>query len=136
MLGRGVGYVGVITEMGSRFTLSEEALAPLLTALRDRGLMLLDDRSAPDSRVGTVAARVGLPVVANDRRVDGLADRDAIDLRLRELEEIARSQGMAVGLAGPTPLTFERLAAWFPTLERKGIVLAPISAIVGRPTAG
>lgn len=136
VLGRGVGYVGVITEMGSRFTLSEEALSPVLTILRNRGLLLLDNSAAANSRAGTVGNRVGLPVVANDRRIDAVVDRDTIDLRLQELEEIARQRGVAVGLAGPLPLTFERLAAWFPTLERKGIVLVPVSAVIERPTAG
>lgn len=136
VLSRGAGYVGVVTEMGSRFTQSEEALSPILDALGSRGLLLIDNGSAAHSRVHEVAGRLGLPLVINDRFVDTVTDRDSIDLRLRELEDLARENGFAVGLAHPYPLTFERLAAWFPTLARKGIVLTPVTAVANRQTAG
>ena len=136
VLSRGAGYVGVVTEMGSRFTLSEEALAPVLAALDTRGLLLLDNGAAASNRIEEVAGRFGLPRVRNDRFVDAVTDGDAIDLRLQELEELARENGFAVGLAHPYPLTFERLAAWMPTLERKGVVLAPVTAVANRQFGG
>ena len=136
VLSRGAGYVGVVTEMGSRFTTSEEALSPVLSALGERGLLVLDNGAAADSRIGDLAGRLGLPQAANSRLIDADTERDSIDLRLQELEDLARENGFAVGLAHPYPLTFERLAAWIPTLERKGIVLAPITAVAGRPTTG
>ena len=136
VLSRGGGYVGVVTEMGSRFAGSEEALEPVLGALGDRGLLMLDNGSTVNSRIGTMAGRFGLPQVTGNRQIDADADRDAIDLRLQELEDLARENGFAVGLAHPYPLTFERLAAWIPSLERKGIVLAPITAVANRPGTG
>ena len=136
VLSRGAGYVGVVTEMGSRFTASEEALSPVLDALGKRGLLVLDNHSAENSRIDDLAAQFGLPQAANSRLIDSETDRDSIDLRLQELEDLARENGFAVGLAHPYPLTFERLAAWIPMLERKGIVLAPITAVVSRPTTG
>jgi len=136
VLSRGGGYVGVVTEMGSRFAGSEEALEPVLDALGDRGLLMLDNGSTVNSRIGTMAGRFGLPQVTGNRQIDADADRDAIDLRLQELEDLARENGFAVGLAHPYPLTFERLAAWIPMLERKGIVLAPITAVANRPGTG
>ena len=136
VLSRGAGYVGVVTEMGSRFTASEEALSPVLDALGKRGLLVLDNHTAENSRIDDLAAQFGLPQAANSRLIDSETDRDSIDLRLQELEDLARENGFAVGLAHPYPLTFERLAAWIPMLERKGIVLAPITAVVSRPTTG
>ena len=136
VLSRGAGYVGVVTEMGSRFTASEEALSPVLDALGQRGLLVLDNHTAANSRIGDLAGRFGLPQAANSRLIDSETDRDSIDLRLQELEDLARENGFAVGLAHPYPLTFERLAAWIPMLERKGFVLAPITAVVSRPTTG
>ena len=136
VLSRGAGYVGVVTEMGSRFTASEEALSPVLDALGKRGLLVLDNHSAENSRIDDLAGQFGLPQAANSRLIDSETDRDSIDLRLQELEDLARENGFAVGLAHPYPLTFERLAAWIPMLERKGIVLAPITAVVSRPTTG
>ena len=132
VLGRGTGYVGVLDTMGSRFTMAEGVLTPVLEALANRGLLFLDSRSAPRSLVGMVADDVGLARVINDRIVDGVTERDVIDLRLQELEDIARNRGIAVGLASPYPVTFERLAAWIPGLAERGIALAPVSAIADR----
>ncbi len=136
VLSRGGGYVGVMTEMGSRFSASEEALEPVLGELGDRGLLVLDNGAAANSRIGEMAGRFGLPQATGSRHIDTEADRDSIDLRLQELEDLARENGFAVGLAHPYPLTFERLAAWIPLLERKGIVLAPITAVARPPDAG
>jgi polysaccharide deacetylase 2 family uncharacterized protein YibQ len=41
---------------------------------------------------------------------------------------VARQNGVAVAASDAYPVTIERLAQWIPTLEAKGIALAPISA--------
>jgi len=128
-LGRARGYVGVVNAMGSRFTTVPEALRPVLETLNQRGLMFLDSRTAAASLGSRIAEEIGLPSAANDRFIDDIASRDAIDMRLRELEQLALERGYAVGLAYPYPVSFERIAAWIPTLEAKGIALAPITAI-------
>jgi len=48
---------------------------------------------------------------------------------LFELERIAKSAGSAVGMGLPYPVTIERLAVWAETLEAKGLVLVPVSAL-------
>jgi len=130
-LSRVSGYVGVTNYMGSRFTTSAEALKPVLKVLKSRGLLFLDSRSSARSLVSQVAEDVALPWVANNRFLDNQASRIAIDRELEALETLARRQGYAVGIAFPYPVTLERLAAWIPTLQKKGFVLAPVSALVG-----
>jgi uncharacterized protein len=45
---------------------------------------------------------------------------------------LARDRGAALGLASaPTPVAVERLAAWAALLEQRGVVLVPVSAVVG-----
>ena len=46
ILGRGVGYVGVVNYMGSRFTRSHSHMRVVLSALRKRGLLYLESHSA------------------------------------------------------------------------------------------
>ncbi|MCE2509588.1 MAG: divergent polysaccharide deacetylase family protein [Alphaproteobacteria bacterium] len=128
-LSRVTGYVGVTNYMGSRFTTSSASLKPVLKALKGRGLLFLDSRSSSRSLVSEVAGEMALPWVANNRFLDNQASRVAIDAELEALEAVARSQGHAVGIGFPYPVTLERLAAWIPTLQKKGFVLAPISAI-------
>lgn len=130
MLSRFSGYVGVTNHMGARFTASAESLRPVLKELKGRGLLFLDSRAAQKSLATSVASELGLPRSANDRFLDTEAARSAIDARLAEIEQIARRKGVAVAIGYPFPVTIERLDAWAQTLEGKGIVLVPISAIV------
>lgn len=133
VLARAQGYVGVIGALGvmrgERFAALPEAMGQVQDALRLRGLLYVDPRpGAPP------------PARAWGRSVDVLLDdtggtRGEIDRRLAELEALARERGAALGLAGAaTPVLVERIAAWAPGLDARGLVLAPVSAMIGRPT--
>jgi hypothetical protein len=132
VLGRVSGYVGVTNNMGSRFTASAEALRPVLTTLRDRGLVFVDARTTPRSVAASLATTLGLPRAINDRLIDQQAARAPIDAMLADVEKVAMETGNAVAMGQPYPVTLERLAAWLPTLEGKGIALAPITALLNR----
>jgi polysaccharide deacetylase 2 family uncharacterized protein YibQ len=132
ILARADGVVGVAALMGSRFTTSSDLMRPLLTALGERGYVYVDNNAAPFSVLPTLAGEIAVPIAINDHYIDREASRIAIDGRLQQLERIARSEGAAVAFASPYPITIERLAAWIPTLEAKGFVLAPITAVAGR----
>jgi hypothetical protein len=132
ILARADGVVGVAALMGSRFTTSSDLMRPLLTALGERGYVYVDNNAAPFSVLPTLASEIAVPIAINNHYIDREASRIAIDGRLQQLERIARAEGAAVAFASPYPITIERLATWIPTLEAKGIVLAPITAVVGR----
>lgn len=134
-LARGEGYVGVAAVMGSRFAASAEDLAPVLEALKARGLMYLDNRASDDSVASAEAARIALPLAVNDRRLDSAqASREAIDARLVQLETIAAAEGVAVAVGAPSALMIERLRDWSEGLEERGFALAPITAVANRQT--
>lgn len=130
LLSRFTGYVGVTDYMGARFTSSPDHLRPILGVLRDRGLMFLDSRSSGNSIAGKLATEIGLPRALNNRFLDSVASRHAIDARLGELERIAATTGFAIGIGFPFPVTIERIAAWSATLRAKKLVLSPVSALV------
>jgi polysaccharide deacetylase 2 family uncharacterized protein YibQ len=132
VLGRIDGYVGVTNHMGSRFTTMSDALKPVLVAINERGLMFVDSRASARSIAAKMASDIGLPRAINDRQIDQEASRPAIDGRLAEIERIARETGSAVAMAQPYPVTLERVNAWLATLETKGLVLAPVTAIANR----
>lgn len=132
VLNRVNGYVGVSNHMGSRFTAAPDALKPVLQAINTRGLLFLDSRSTPRSVATKLAGEIGLPRAFNNRFIDQEAARVAIDARLGEIEKIARENGAAVAMGFPYPVTFERVLGWIPSLEAKGIALAPISAVANR----
>ncbi len=129
LLGRFPGYVGVTNYMGAKFTASETHMQPVLQALKERGLLYLDARANRKSVAARVAKEIDMPRAANNRFIDREASRVSIDARLYELERIAKSVGTSVGIAFPFPVTVERLSAWIAGMEKKGLVLAPLTAV-------
>lgn len=132
VMSRATGYVGLTSFMGSRMTVSENDMRPVLDAIAARGLAYIDPKVTPVSIAGKLAQELGLPAVSSDRFIDQQAARDPIDRRLGQLEQIALSRGSAVGFAQAYPVTIERLRKWIPEMQKRGFVLAPISAVVSR----
>ncbi len=130
LMGRFAGYVGVVTQMGSKFTVSPEALGPVLAALQERGLMLVDSRVVRRSIAATLAGEIDLPHAINDRFADEEPSRAAIDRAFEDLVKIARQRGTAVAIVRPLPISLDRVAAWATDLASRGIALVPVSAVV------
>jgi len=135
ILGRGQGYIGVAAVLGSRFTTSEAALQPVLQALKNRGVMFLDNNTTESSVASRLAERISLPYAVNDRMLDGPEpNRDAVDARLVQIEQLALARGFSVAMSEPYPVTLERLGNWAVSLEARGFKLTPISDLaVPRP---
>jgi uncharacterized protein len=136
MLSRASGYVGIINSAGSRFQGDSGAMKPVLTQLRQRGLLYLELRTATQSASPPLVQALGLPSASVDRVLDSPATRAAVDTALAELEATARQKGFAIGVIGPHPIALERLQAWFGTLSQKGIVAVPVSAVATASGAG
>ncbi|MFC0410790.1 divergent polysaccharide deacetylase family protein [Roseomonas elaeocarpi] len=131
------GYVGAVGALGSmrgeRFAQSPELLGGVQDVLRNRGLLYVDPRptAAPAGRAARAWGRT-VDVV-----LDEPATRAGIERRFQELEQVARERGAALGIAGdPTPALVERLSAWAAGLEERGLVLAPVTAMLRRPDRG
>jgi hypothetical protein len=123
--------VGLTAFMGSRFSTSEPAMAPIVKTLADRGLLYLDNGQVANTVAKDLAPGYGLAFLTTDRILDGSsADRLTIDARLAQLERLALTRGKAIGLARPFPVTIERLRVWSKTLESRGIQLVPITRMV------
>jgi polysaccharide deacetylase 2 family uncharacterized protein YibQ len=132
ILGRSVGYVGVVNYMGSRFTRSHAQMRLVLATLRKRGLLYLESHNAMRNVVGDIAKTLKLPFAAATLQLDQAASRLAIDSQLRETERLARQLGHSVAMGFPYPVTLERIGKWAKTVEKRGFVLAPVSAISKR----
>jgi polysaccharide deacetylase 2 family uncharacterized protein YibQ len=66
--------------------------------------------------------------------VDDPASRAEIEAKLARLEQIARDNGAALGIAmEPRPVTVDRIAAWTRTVGMRGFVLVPVSALALPP---
>jgi polysaccharide deacetylase 2 family uncharacterized protein YibQ len=128
LMSRLTGYVGIANYMGARFTTSEQALAPILRETAMRGLIYVEDGSAPRSVAGEIAGANNLPFAKADVTIDAVPSAAEIDRALARLERTARDRGIAVGVANGLPASIDRIAAWAKGLDNRGLLLVPISA--------
>lgn len=120
--GSSIGVVGA----GGRFATSPAAV-PVVRELATQGLGLVE---VGGRGLGQAAAAADLPYVGNGRVIDDELAPLAIDYELAALEAEALETGRALGIAQPYPITIERLQAWIDSLADKGLVLAPVSALL------
>lgn len=128
-LSRGTGYVGVVDFLGSQFTASKDHMIPVLRAIKQRGLLYLDSSSTPRSVSASVAAQLNMVSAKATLTLDERASRTEIDRRFAELEQRAKKERRAIGIASPYPVSLERIATWVRQLEARGVALAPVSAL-------
>lgn len=132
-LSRFEGAVGVNNHMGSRFTADPEAMAVLMAALGERGLLFLDSITTGRTKGRATARTAGVPYLARDVFLDNEADPESVWARIAEVEALARRNGSAIAIAHPKGATLEVLRVWLPTLAERGITLVPLSALVRAP---
>lgn len=123
------GYVGVVNHMGSRFTAASDSIKPVLEEIHKRGLMFVDSRTSPYSRAATMARAIGLPVAINNGYIDEDLAQGEIAAELTKLEQRARTQGAAMGLARPYPVTLNAIKVWAAGLKDRDFVLVPVTSI-------
>ena len=125
LLARAPGYIAVAGG-GAGFAKSDNA-GDVLDVLARRGLALIE---LGDRQLEPVAAAAGLPYASAPRAIDQDPSERSIDDALAGLEAEALAAGSALGIAKGYPVSLERLRVWAATLEDKGLVLAPVSAVL------
>jgi uncharacterized protein len=127
-----VGYVGMMNQMGSKFMTLQPNLRPILTEMNIRGLMFVDGRTTPFSKGAKIAQGIGLPRSYIDTHIDRIPSEEEIMIQLQDLENRAKTLGVAVGLAHNYPLSITLLQKWIDGLSDQGFQLVPITATVNR----
>jgi polysaccharide deacetylase 2 family uncharacterized protein YibQ len=126
-LGRFTGYFAVANYRGGRFLASEDAVGPLFTELKERGLAFFSDDASDAGRLSSLAERQGLGYARADVELDREPDRASLDAALNQLEGLARRTGMAVGVVRLHEAMIERIAQWSQQLPERGLRLVPLS---------
>jgi hypothetical protein len=134
LMSRFAGYAGVMNYLGGRFMADETAIYGALSELAQRGLFFLDDGAAPQSLAAKLAPKLSLPNARVDVIIDQRNTPQAMDAALSQLEAAARDKGAAIGFANATPAAIVRVARFARDLERRGIALAPVSAVLSQKT--
>ena len=132
VLSRASGYFGVINYQGAKFGADTASIEPVFEVLAERGLAFIDDGSVHKAFFGQVADAQGLRFARAAGPVDTRQSPQDIAAEFMELESIAREHGGAIGAGFAFPVTIEAASLWIDSLEEKGLVLAPVSALVPR----
>ena len=127
-MSRFAGYAGITNYMGGRFLAEPVSLRPVLAELKARGLVFLEDAATPPSSLKQVGGMTGLKSRHADVLIDANPEAASIKAALAQLEELARTNGFAIGTGSGLEITIDTIAEWAKELEDKGIVLVPVSA--------
>ena len=130
LMSRFSGYAGVINYLGGRYMADDAALGATLAEIERRGLYFIDDGEARQSRVAAIAPALSLPHAIVDVSIDARATPQAIDAALTQLELRAREKGAALGFVNAAPMALAQVARFVGGLEKRGVALAPVSAIL------
>jgi polysaccharide deacetylase 2 family uncharacterized protein YibQ len=116
--------------MGGKLLSTPTALQPVLDEMAKRGLLFLDDGSAPRGPVLDLSARTGLPALRADRVVEAAGSAKPLRTLLAEVEAIAQRNGRAVITVPALAANIEIFTNWESELAGRNIVVAPLSAVV------
>jgi len=126
------GYVGLLNNMGARFTASGADFGPVMEELGARGLGYLDDGSSNRSLAPQLAQANRVPFARVDSVVDTNPARAPILAALQALEDKAKANGSAIGIVSALPVSIEVVTEWARGLSDKGIEIVPASALMGK----
>ena len=131
LLSRISGYVGATGALGmmrgERFAALTDQMDSVLADLAARGLLYVDARPGQAPLAGIWNRSIDLVIDTSPARED-------IEAGLDQLGALALDKGSAVGLVGVVrPMTVERIGVWVDRMADRGLVLAPLSALVQMP---
>lgn len=125
------GYVGIVNFMGGKLMSTPEPYGVLLEDMSRRGLLFLDDGSNPTSRTRELGRSLSLPTGMGDHVYDASAGR-SLEAVLAEMETVAKRKGHAIITIPTVPANVDKVVAWSREIQARGLVLAPVSAIIDR----
>ncbi len=123
-LSRVEGYAGINNHEGSVFTADRGALVPVAEALYGRGVFFLDSRTTPLSQVVAVSRAFGVPSADRDIFLDDDQASPAVAHQLKELERVAREQGIAIAIGHPHAATLDLVTRWCADLKGYRLIKA------------
>lgn len=104
------GVTGISNHMGSLLTQDKERMRWLMEELsRHREMIFVDSRTTPKTVAGQAASNQNIRYAERDVFLDNKLSEDYIDNKVRELLNLARSRGDAIGIAHPHRVTLEVL---------------------------
>jgi len=129
-----IPYVtGINNHMGSLLTQQHEHMLWLMQEINQHGnLFFVDSRTITSSVAQHVAAENHIPNLRRDIFLDNDKDPSQIRLQFRNLIALAQSRGTALAIGHPYPQTLSFLQKQLPRLQKYGVELISVSALIER----
>ena len=125
------GVVGVNNHQGSLATRDRRVMQAVIGVLKQRDLFFLDSLTSSESVAYNTARSFDVPTARNDLFLDDdTEDPAVVEARLRELVEVARARGQAIGIAHPKPWTLAAIAKSEGMLRESGVELVFVSQLM------
>ena len=126
------GAAGVNNHMGSALTADAEAVRAALRPLTGRDLVFVDSVTSARSAAGREAAALGLRGLRRDVFLDNEPTEQAIEARLEDAFEAARTRGWAIAIGHPHAATLDVLETLEDRAELAGVRIVPVRTISDR----
>ena len=120
---------GVNNHMGSKMTTESGQMYQIFSILKKKNLYFVDSRTSAQTLCKPSARLFQIDFAQRDVFLDHLQETQFIRKQIKKLIQIARSNGYAVGIGHPHPITYEVLREMLPDLQ-KAVQLVPASKIV------
>ena len=123
--------IGVNSHRGSMLTRHPGHMGWLMEELRTHGdLIFVDSYTTHKSVALQLARESGVPAVKRDVFLDPDRSPETVEREFGRLKDLARINGVAVGIGHPYPSTLALLEREIPKLREDGIELVSISELV------
>lgn len=124
------GAVGINNHMGSAGTKDDRLMRVLMSVFHRRNLFFVDSMTVADSVAEKYARRYRVPFAKRQVFIDNQANLESQKTALRNLLQIALTEGSAVGIAHARPGTAAAIREMLPEFDAAGVELVPVSELV------
>ncbi|MBM3290355.1 MAG: divergent polysaccharide deacetylase family protein [Candidatus Hydrogenedentes bacterium] len=124
------GAVGINNHTGSKFTSDAAAMRTWLGLIQDRGYFFIDSRTSRYACAFEIAGEMGFVCAENDLFLDHSGAPNAIRARFKQIVELVKRQGQAIGICHFRKNTVPVLKAMMPEFAKEGIEIVHASALV------
>ncbi len=121
---------GLNNHTGSRATADLRVVEAVTEVARERGVFVIDSRTAGDSILEAVARRRGVPAASNAMFLDNNREESYVRSRILAAASLARRKGAAIAIGHVNPVTVKAVREALPDVERMGVSLVAASRAV------
>ena len=124
------GAVGINNHTGSKFTSNAGAMKVFLEGIEKTNLFFVDSRTIGTTKAYDVAKELNIPSAARDLFLDHESDPAYIHARFKQLIDICKHQGRAIGICHFRKNTVPILQEMLPEFKKAGIKLVHVSELI------